>query len=226
MKVVFVLAAAALAAPFVGRATVLESSPKPTPRQHILDIDFWGTISEVQDTPGRRVGEAFQGSFRINLGSTPENLSAGNRYDGTYWWNHLQDEGCFPNCAPDMDAPHDFVTTRGAPRERGAFSQDRVIVSERGDGAGGGRDQIEISDMEHGPPGGTNPVWEGGLIVGSDTLNFIRGTGVRQKFDVQPASAPGHTTAVAFFTEVIDGVWTRFWVEIDRVRATPRVCRP
>ena len=223
MKAALVLAAA-LAAPLAVQAGVLESSPKPPARQHFLDIDFWGTISEVQLTPGRRVGDPVQGSFRINLGSTPENLHEGSAYRGDYRVNPLLE--CHPNCVPDMGAPHDFVTTRGAPVERGAFSQDRVIVYERGDGAAGRYDQVEIQDMEHGPPGGTNPLWEGGLTVGSDSLDFIHGTGLAQQFDVRVAEAPGHTTGVAFFTEVIDGVWTRFWVALDRVRGTPRVCKP
>jgi hypothetical protein len=224
MKAAVVLAAA-LTAPLAVQAGVLESSPKPLARQHFLDIDFWGTISEVQHTPGRRVGDTIQGSFRINLGSTPENLHEGSAYRGDYRVNPLLE--CHPNCVPDMGAPHDFVTTRGVPVERGTASLDRVIVYERGDGAAGRYDQIEILDMwGTAQPGGVNALWESGLVVGSDSLNFIHGTGLAQQFDLRFGEGPGHTTGGAYFTEVIDDVWTRFWVTLDRVRATPRVCKP
>jgi hypothetical protein len=218
MKAIWLLSA--LAVPCAAQSDVLESTPKPAEPYHVATIDFWGTISEVQATPGRAVGDRFQGSMRLDLRRAPDNLQEGSPFNGFYQWNYLP--SCDPVCVPDLGAPHDFVTTRGTPRTRGGFSQDRVIIYDTTGPQGLNDDHIEVTDTEHGPPGGTNPVFEVGVIAASNTVDFLKGGGLLQDFDLGRAEAPG---ARAYVTEVIDGVWTRFWVVLDRVRMKPRVCR-
>ena len=61
------------------------------------------------------------------------------------------------------------------------------------------------------------------ISVGSP-VDFIMGESLVQSFDLRPEESGG--SAGGTFESFFDGVGSGFSFVIDRIRATPRVCRP
>jgi hypothetical protein len=212
-----VLGAAALPLD-VQAGLILEAPPQP-PSYQVIDIDFWGTITDVE-FGSRHVGESITGSMRIDLRYAPPDRNS--QFPGAeYIWI----PECPRNCPPEIDAPSQFLRTAGAPLEFGGNSYDLVEVF---DAQAGGSvdiaDRFALRDWEIGSI--TEPAE---LLVAlsaqSSVLDFVHGRGLLQEFDLRPADAGGDTAAGGIWREYIDGVNTIFEFAIDRLRVTPKVCR-
>lgn len=217
MHRIFLLCAVALPAAALAE-DVFEVTPKPQPYQ-VVDIDYWGTITEV-DSGSRRVGESITGSMRIDLRYAPPDRQS-QWPEAEYTWVPR----CLRNCPEEIDAPSQFVTTRGAPLEFGGNSYDRVLVFDESLPPLP-FDQLSVEDWETPSPGGGSSNLRIVLNARSSVVDFIRGDGLLQQFDLRPAEAGGDTAAGGTWNAFVNNVSTGFRFAIDRIRAKPKVCRP
>ena len=206
----------AAAFPAFAYGGVLEVTPAPH-SYTVVDIDYWGTVTGV--TAGtRRVGDDISGSMRIDTRFAPNDFWDWIPAEGQYIWNFPCERGC----PPLTDAPSRFVTTRGAPVELGGRSWDEVYIFDKQEGTAVTHDSISIRDWEDGTGDSLLTV---SLSARSSVVDFLRGDGLLQDFDLRVEEAGGDTAASGRWAEAANGIVAFFDFAIDRLRATPKVCR-
>jgi hypothetical protein len=184
----------------------------------IIDVEYWGSISD-STAEGHSVGDAVHGTMRIDLrlGITDYEYFTDAR--GVYGPNAGFKE-CPRNCGPGSTEPSAFVTSR-AIRDLGGLVFDQVQVQDGALASGipPPTDSFEVTDEEYGAGGAFHL-----LSVGVDSpVDFITGDALLQSFDLRLSESGGSARGV--FESFLDGASSFFVFAIDRIRATPRVCR-
>ena len=195
----------------------IDATPMMDGRQ-VLDVEFWGTVSFVDSLVDRtsRAGDPVYALMRIDL-SLGWNDTDASEPGGDYGFNP---ERCRGYCPPLIDTPHTFVKTLGVPTVADG-SYDGVTLFNAPD-----FDRFSIRDWELGPRGNDLPRTHQELTVNVvENSDFIHGTGLLQTFDVRPAQ-DGRGAAYGSWNLLAGGVSKAFTFVVDRIRATPRVCRP
>jgi hypothetical protein len=129
---------------------------------------------------------------------------------------------CERNCLPERTEPSGFVTSPGI-RDLGGAVYDQVLVIDRALDPSHEftLDEYDVRDYEIAPDfRGASQLR---INVGS-AVDFIMGESLVQSFDLRPAESGG--AAGGTFESFLDDVASGFSFVIDRIRATPRVCRP
>ena len=213
-----IVAIGTLAIPFGLQAALI------LPEPDVVDVEYWGSVSE-STIEERSIGDPVHGTMRIDLRlGLLDDDRVSNAY-GDYGVNAGFKE-CPRNCGPGSTGPSAFVTAPGI-RDLGGLVFDRVQVQ---DAAlippyyiPPPIDRFQLTDEETGSGGYTLL----GVSVSSD-VDFITGDGLVQSFDLHLNQTDG--SARGFFESLIfvgdNGVTKFFSFAIDRIRATPRVCRP
>jgi hypothetical protein len=174
----------------------------------ILDVEYWGTIeSRIPGGDHAPIHAVARVDGRVappEFGSEPG--------VGVYEYN---EEG-YP---PRVPAPSNFVTSNLQTLAGPSESEDRVsMVTDANHHA------FAIENREFVPhPGRPEDYSLFGLEIDTPE-KFLDGVGLIQEFDVRPAAAGGRS--LGWFDQLIDGVGTSFRFVIDRIRVTPKVCRP
>jgi len=221
MKGISFAAAAMLATPWVAHAgPTTEAAGSTTKTGVVIDLEYWGTVTEATSGP-RSVGDAVHGVVRIDTRVAPRDFSF---YYPEWAGEYDVNQECPRNCLPERTEPSGFVTSSGI-RDLGGpvYDSVRVIDSDLDPLGEWDRDEYSVRDYEIRPYelGAGSQQLE--ISVGSP-LDFIMGDGLVQSFDLRPAESGGAAggTFVSFFEDVA----SVFSFAIDRIRATPHVCRP
>jgi len=206
---------AALAAPWAAYAAPSSEAVD------VIDIEYWGTVTEAIRTPERSIGDFIYGRMRID---TRVPVS-----DGEWFLPHWAGEydvypGCSRTCPRPSSERSGFVTSPGiTDRGGGVFDRVWVIDSDVDPSAGFPSDTFVVRDWEQsnqGPPYDFDSL----SIEVSSPVNFIMGNSLVQSFDLELEESGG--TATGESQSVRNGLGSLFSFVIDRIRATPRVCRP
>ncbi len=216
-RIVLLAAAAAAAAPLTVHAEGVPDITPPPQHYMVINIDYWGTVTNVLEGP-RRVGETVNGSMRIDLRYAPSDANRDST-EGDYTWN----PPCASGCGPEVDAPSRFVTTRGLPVELSSNSHDRVSVADAPDnGNGFGIEDVERGYDANGDFGEFRVRLSAGSAIDSlaDFISTDRIT--RLDFDFQPEP---REYAIGEWRSVLAGISSFFKFDVDRLRATPKMCR-
>jgi hypothetical protein len=213
-------AAAALATAWAAHAgPATEAAGSATKSGVVIDVEYWGTVSEVTSGP-RSAGDAVHGVVRIDTRVAPPDFSF---YFPEWAGEYDVNQECQRNCLPERTEPSGFVTSPGI-RDLGGpvYDSVRVIDSDLDPYGEWNRDEYSVRDYEIKPYGlgaGSQQ-----LVIGvGSPLDFIMGDGLVQSFDLRPAESGG--AAGGTFESFFDGVASAFSFAIDRIRATPHVCK-
>jgi hypothetical protein len=200
---------------------VLDSTPAPQ-SYTVIDIDFWGTISN--DYGGPRVGEAIEGSMRLDLRFAGADHEYWSPNWGVYGVNYPP---CERNCPePEPDRESRFVTTRGGLVEGQSYDEVTVVDSIPGSDSFP-HDYLRVQDWEWSGLPSDDSDADLRVVVGisSSVVDFIHGDGLLQPFDLRLADAGGDTAGGGIWQQLVNGVSSGFEFALDRIRVTPKVCR-
>ena len=220
MKRIFFAAAAMLAVPWVAHAgPATEAAGSTSKTGVVIDLEYWGTVTEATSGP-RLVGDAVHGVVRIDTRVAPRDFSF---YFPDWAGEYDVNQECPRNCPPEATEPSGFVTSPGI-TDLGGPVYDRVRVIDRDADPSGDFDLDEYSVRDY----EIRPYAEGAgsqqLEIGvASPLDFIMGDGLVQSFDLRPAESGGG--AGGTFESFLDGLASAFGFAIDRIRATPHVCK-
>ena len=221
MKGIFFAAAAMLSAPWVAHAApATEAAGSTTKTGVVIDLEYWGTVTEVTQGPGA-VGDAVHGVVRIDTRVAPRDFSF---YFPDWAGEYDVNQECQRNCPPERTEPSGFVTSPGIKDLGGpVYDRVRVIDSDLDLTGEWDRDEYSVRDYEIRPraQGAGSQQLEIGV---QSLLDFITGDGLVQSFDLRPAESGG--AAGGQSETFLDGVASVFSFAIERIRATPHVCRP
>jgi hypothetical protein len=209
MKAIF--AAAALAASWAAHAATT------TEPRIVIDLEYWGTVTQVDQGPGR-VGDPVHGTMRIDTRLAPADAAfTYPEWVGEYSVN----QECERNCLPERTEPSAFVTSPGIKDLGGAVYDNVLVIDKALDPVHEWDfDEYSVRDYEI----ATNFRGASQLRIDvASAVDFIMGESLVQSFDLQPAESGGSAGGV--FESFLDGVASSFSFAIDRIRATPRVCR-
>jgi hypothetical protein len=187
------------------------------PPKGVVDVEYWGSIDSISFGEGLSIGEPMRGTFRIDPSLAPKDR-APSSHEGNYIWNAQ----CDFDCPPHFDGPS-FVTN-DRQRMRG-ISDDHGFVIDAFPASGGQWDTFGIENVEYlQNPNQTYQAYEFFDLTVFSPSNFIIGDDLAQRFDIRPAETGGH--GFATIREFVGEVNRLFTLTIDRVRVTPRACRP
>jgi|KBSSwiStaDraftv2_1062776.scaffolds.fasta_scaffold164815_2 hypothetical protein len=221
MKRICFAAAAMLATPFIGHAgPATEAAGSTTKTGVVIDLEYWGTVTEATSRP-RSVGDAVHGMVRIDTRVAPPDFSF---YFPEWAGEYDVNQECPRNCLPERTEPSGFVTSPGIKDLGGpVYDRVRVIDSDLDPLGEWDRDEYSVRDYEI-RPYAEGAGWQQLEIGVASPLDFIMGDGLVQSFDLRPAESGGG--ALGQFVSFLDGVASGFSFAIERIRATPHVCRP
>jgi len=220
MKGIFFAAAAMLSAPWVAHAgPATEAAGSATKSGVVIDLEYWGTVTEATSGP-RAVGDAVHSVVRIDTRVAPRDFSF---YFAEWAGEYDVNQECPRNCPPERTEPSGFVTSPGI-KDLGGPVYDRVRVIDRDADPSGDFDLDEYSVRDYEIRSAEGAGWQQLEIGVASPLDFIMGDGLVQSFDLRPAEAGGG--AFGQFVSFLDGVSSGFSFAIERIRATPHVCRP
>jgi hypothetical protein len=206
-----ILTVAALATSWAAHATTTTESGI------VIDLEYWGAITQVDQGPAR-VGDPVHGTMRIDTRVAPQDAAFIHPpWVGEYSVN----QECDRNCLPERKEPSRFVTSPGITDRGGAVYDNVVVIDSALDPLHEfTRDEYSVRDYEI----ATNFRGASRLQISvSSAVDFVMGEGLVQSFDLRPAESGG--AAGGTFESFLDGVGAGFSFVIDRIRATPHVCR-
>jgi hypothetical protein len=212
MKTMISIAAVAL--PLFAQAVPI------TPPHYLIDIEYWGSVSGDVVGGGHSIGDNVRGTMRIDTRLAPGDVAS--IYD--YWGDYQLNERCnHQNCPPELTEPSEFVTSPRIP-DLGGFMFDRVqVFDNKTSGSANLYDAYDVEDWESNPGG--SMFRRLNVAVSSTTLDFIAGDGLVQSFDVVP-SEHAETVANGTWEQYVDNVAEGFSFVVDRIRVTPKLCKP
>jgi hypothetical protein len=214
MKAAIAVAAVLLACPFGSRAGLVAAT-SDNATNTVLDVEYWGSVYTGSFT---LTGEKVHGTMRVDTALAPPDNSPAS-WLGRYSWTDCGQETC-----PVVDAPTAFVSDDRDPVRTGktsSLSGDHVLVIDQDPSPFGGNwDRFEVANHEG---AGLSESWSLYLNVGS-SLDFIQGTGLMQQFDLHLANS-GDDSAVGYTAHTVNGVFSYVGFLINRIKATPKVCR-
>jgi hypothetical protein len=182
----------------------------------ILNVEYWGTVTSSYDGSGpatHKVGDSLHGLIRVDTSLAPPDRATSAADEGNYIWNNF----CDRICPPRVDAPSGFVTS-DLSKIRGT-SDDFVSVFDLFSMSGGYADTFTLMDREQSP--GQILELQLGILA---PVDFIRGDGLIQSFDIRPADV-GAKVADGRFAEFFNAFSRTFDFVVDRLRVSPKVCR-
>ncbi|HET7607090.1 MAG TPA: hypothetical protein VFL84_00315 [Gammaproteobacteria bacterium] len=234
------LTAAALASGTASAAQVVVGESRIA-----IDVEFWGRQRLVNPDPRDPTndvitfGDPVHGTFRISANDAPlPRATGGVSFDGKIYGQVTG--GNPPSGAsfvtsrwlsPFPKGPVGDITHQVSPFP-GSVADDYVIV---GDDVRLRApdllhaDWFEVSDR-FGPSSADDRLSGEQLTIGiRSPLDFIDGFGLNQAFELDDLQEKDHTSAFGFFRAKLDTSATAvafFDFALDRIRVTPRVCKP
>jgi len=197
------MTASLLAAPMVSEAVPIAE------RYGAVDVEYWGRLENCSSGDCSDLPDVLYGRLLIDLSLAPRDLN-----------------------------PDDGVGNYG--RARGGFLDPGFVTTPEQSLLGRSADRVGVSDWS---PANFNPdsyrvqnqafITIDGEIVAEQRLEVgmvsfrdwgIEGDSLVQRFDVRTEDIGGDATGV--FQSLIDGVSRSYSFIVDRMRVTPKVCRP
>jgi hypothetical protein len=182
-----------------------------------LDVEVWGTVTSNRGNDVPAIGDSIYQRLRIDPSLAPPpqtSTPTGVQYSS------FRTSDC---CDRPTYHPSGFVTTVGHALLSGDSFDELAIY----DGSAyylHDRDAFIVGDAESIQDSSrvlTNSVYTNVSVF--DLTDFIHGKSFWQSFDLRPARSPSNR---GVFDETVDRVEHAFSYMVDRIRVTPRVCRP
>ena len=197
------LAASLVAAPTLASAVPISES------HDFVDVEYWGRLDRCDGACSNLPNE-LHGSFVIDLSRAPRDLRPDEAFG-----HYERSQFGFVSSA--------FVTTPSQTLR--GVSEDQVIVADHGLSRFES-DTYRVRNLSSVTIDGTMVAMER-LEIGLFSFQSdwgIEGDSIVQEFDVHISDIAGEGTGL--IETLFNGVHSRLTFFVDRMRATPRVCRP
>ncbi|HSC13788.1 MAG TPA: hypothetical protein VLI71_01675 [Gammaproteobacteria bacterium] len=239
--VIGVLAAAALVSGTASATQIVVGESRL-----VIDVEFWGRERIVSPDPegGNNdvitFGDPVHGKFRIFPDNAPSPRGTGGASVDGQIYGQITDRPSgaafvtshwlspFPK-GPVVDITHQVSPFAGSVPDDHVIVGDRVRMRENLSGAGFPRDWLQVSDRFGPGPAADRLAGEQLMIGIYSPLDFIDGFGLEQAFELNDLQEKENTSAFGFFRAKVDTTATAvafFDFAVDRIRVSPRVCKP
>lgn len=209
----------------------------------VIDVEFWGRARIVSEEPGGgnndviTYGDPVHGKFRIFGDDAPPPVAeTGPSPDATSYGRisaRPPTGAAFVTSrwlSPFPKGPVGNITHQGSPSAR-TVPDDYVVVGDRVRFSAPEplKDWFQVSDQFSASAPNDGLSGESLTISVSSAVDFIRGNGLDQAFEIDDLQEKGDTAAGGFFRAKLDTTATAvafFSFFVDRIRVTPHVCKP
>jgi hypothetical protein len=207
--------------------------------QLVIDVEFWGRYRIVSPHPDGgnndiiSFGDPVHGSFRIFADQAPPPRgSTGVSLEGTVYGDHHR--GNPPTGAafvtsrwlsPFPRSPLPVGITHQVSPFEGSVPNDYVVIGDDVE-IGGRKDWFRVAD-QFSPSSPDDTISGEALTIGvTSSLDFLEGFELGQGFDIDDLQERDDTSASGYFRAKVGAAAVAFHeFFVDRIRATPRVCK-
>jgi hypothetical protein len=208
--------------------------------QLVIDVEFWGRYRIVSPPPGGgnediiSFGDPVQGSFRIFADQAPPPRgSTGLSLEGKAYGE--ANRGSPPSGAafvtsrwlsPFPQSPLPVGITHQVSPFEGSVANDYVVIGDDVE-INGRKDWFRVADQFSPSSPGDTLSGEALTIGVTSSLDFLEGFDLGQGFDIDDLQERDGTFASGYFRAKVGAAAVAFHeFFVDRIRATPRVCKP